>query len=52
MKQQTILKLSSVEVLQNEDGTIQFATDNPTDAMMDLTGRIFELEAEINEAKT
>lgn len=52
MKQQIILKLASVEVLQNEDGTIQFSTENITDAMLDLTGRIFELEAQLNEAKT
>ena len=52
MIQRTILKLSSVEVLQNEDGTIQFVTDNPTDAMIDLTGKIFELETQIYEAKT
>ena len=51
MKHRTLLKLSSVEVLQNEDGTILFVTDNSTDAMMDLTGKIFELEAQINEAK-
>lgn len=51
MKHRTLLKLSSVKVLQNEDGTILFVTDNSTDAMMDLTGKIFELEAQINEAK-
>ena len=52
MKQQIILKLASVEILRNEDGTIQFATDNSTDAMLDLTNRIFELEAQLNDAKT
>ena len=52
MKQQIILKLASVEVLQNEDGTVQFATDNPENAMLELTGKIFELEAQLNDAKT
>ena len=49
MKHRTLLKLSSVEVLQNKDGTIQFVTDNPTDAMIDLAGKIFELETQIYE---
>ena len=45
MKQQSILKLDSVEVLQSNTGIISFITDNKTDAMLDLTARIFELQA-------
>ena len=52
MKQRIILKLANVEVLQNEDGTVQFATDNPANAMLELTGKIFELEAQLINAKT
>ncbi len=52
MKQKIILKLASVEVLQNENGTVQFATDNPANAMLELTGKIFELEAQLINAKT
>ena len=45
MKQQSILKLDSVEVLQSNTGIISFITDNKTDAMLDLTARIFELQS-------
>lgn len=49
MKQFILLKLNSVEVLQNDTGIISFITDNETDAMMDFTARIFTLETMINE---